>query len=60
MKPNKDFRMSKQTKVMLASTMFMDPAMRSSFKRSMIEAQLSTTKHVGSADKNADKNQDKD
>lgn len=38
-KTGKDFRMSKQTKVMLALSKFKDAQSRGNFKRAMIDAQ---------------------
>lgn len=44
MKPNKDFRMSKETKRLMALLSFKNEQSRSDFKKGMIDAQLTEEK----------------
>lgn len=44
MKPNKDFKMSKETKRLMAALKFKDETARSDFKKAMIDAQLTSEK----------------
>lgn len=54
MKPGKDFKMSKQSKVLLASTMLVSKQVRGELKRALIDAQLAKTKFTPSVNKSAD------